>query len=225
MFMMSIVPLLAMKKRVGTSQRRSLFDPTALKSIPYVFFGLGTVFGYMGIYVVFFYIQLYAISVVGMAPDLAFYLLAIINAGSSFGRVLPNFLADKVGTLNMQMLFALVSCVLSFVLIAIRSNSGVLAFCALYGFFTGTFVSLPSPTVASLSPNLSILGARMSMALMSAGVGVLIGSPVAGVILQDKGTEHWTSILIWSGVLLAASATCMMVARVARTGFKIQAIA
>ncbi|KAL9078028.1 MAG: hypothetical protein Q9157_003059 [Trypethelium eluteriae] len=218
-----ILPLIVMRPLKYPPKRRSLLDIKALRDVPYVFFGLGILFGYMGIYVVFFYVQLYAMSNADMSPRLAFYLLAIINAGSSLGRILPNFAADKAGTLNMQILFASASSVLSLSLLAIKSVNGVIAFCVLYGFFTGTFVSLPGPTVASLSPDMASLGGRMSMAFMSAGTGLLVGSPVAGAILSSNGGNDWTMLQVWSGILLVLSATCMICAKVAKVGFRFRA--
>ena len=175
----------------------------------------------MGIYVVFVYVQLYAAAMAAVSPYLTFYLLAIINAGSSLGRVLPNFAADYIGTLNMQVLFVSVSAVLSLCLLAIHATSGILAFCVLYGFFTGTFVSLPGPTVASLSPNLAFLGGRMSMAFLSAGTGLLVGTPVAGAILATNGGDNWTMLHVWSGALLVLSGLCMLGARVAKVGSRV----
>ena len=217
-----ILPLIVMRPLKYPPKKRSLWDVSALRDVPYVLFGLGTLFGYMGIYVVFFYVQLYAMSIGQMSSHLAFYLLAIISAGSSLGRVLPNFAADYVGTLNMQITFVSASAVLSLALLAIKSTSGIIAFCVLYGFFTGTFVSLPGPTVASLSPDMASLGARMSMAFMAAGTGLLIGSPVAGAILSSHGGNDWNSLQIWSGVLLVLSTLCMSGARIAKTGFNIR---
>ena len=173
----------------------------------------------MGIYVVFVYIQLYAGETAGVPAKLTFYLLAVINAGSSLGRVLPNFAADYIGTLNMQVLFVSVAAVLSLSLLAIHATGGILAFCVLYGFFTGTFVSLPGPTVTSMSPNLAFLGARMSMALMSAGTGLLVGTPIAGAILATEGGDNWIMLQIWSGSLLVFSALFMVGARVAKVGW------
>ncbi|KAL9093566.1 MAG: hypothetical protein Q9165_003961 [Trypethelium subeluteriae] len=218
-----ILPLVVMRPLKYPPKRRSLLDVKALRDAPYVLFGLGILFGYMGIYVVFFYIQLYAMSNADMSSHLAFYLLAIINAGSSLGRILPNFAADKAGTLNMQIIFASASSILSLSLLAIKSVNGIIAFCVLYGFFTGTFVSLPGPTVASLSPDMASLGGRMSMAFMSAGTGLLVGSPVAGAILSSNGGNDWTMLQVWSGVLLVLSATCMIGAKVAKVGFRFKA--
>ena len=201
------------------AKRRSLVDLSALREPPYVLFGCGLILGYMGIYVVFVYVQLYAVARAGVSPHLAFYLLAIISAGSSFGRVLPNFAADYLGTLNMQVSFVSMAAVLSLCLLAIHATSGLIAFCVLYGFFTGTFVSLPGPTVASLSPNLAFLGGRMSMAFMSAGIGLLVGPPVAGAILASGNGHNWTMLQVWSGALLALSGLCMLGARVIKVGW------
>ncbi|KAM5438722.1 hypothetical protein McanMca71_000764 [Microsporum canis] len=218
-----ILPLIIMRPLQYPKTRRSLFDVSSLKDVPYVFFGFGILFGYMGIYVVFFYIQLYAMGRAGVSSYLAFYLPALINAGSSLGRILPNFAADYVGTLNMQMVFAFASAVLSLSLIAIRNVQGILAFSVLYGFFTGTFVSLPAPTVASLSPDVASLGGRMSMAFMAAGIGSLIGSPIAGAILSTNGGKNWDILQVWSGVLLVLSALSMLGARTAKVGTKLKA--
>lgn len=37
----------------------------------------------------------------GISQSLTFYTLAILNAASIFGRISPNFLADKLGSLNL----------------------------------------------------------------------------------------------------------------------------
>ena len=201
------------------AQRRSLVDFSGFREAPYVLFGCGLILGYSGMYVVFVYVQLYAVARVEISPYLGFYLLAIINAGSSLGRVLPNFAADYLGTLNMQVLFVSIAALLSLCLLVIHQTNGLIAFCVLYGFFTGTFVSLPGPTMASLTPNLACLGGRMSMTFMSAGIGLLLGPPVAGAILASGDGQNWTMLQVWSGALLALSGLCMLGARVTKVGW------
>ena len=46
------------------------------------------------VYVPFFCIQSYAVKL-QIDEDMAFYLLAITNAASLFGRLFPNWLADR----------------------------------------------------------------------------------------------------------------------------------
>lgn len=220
-----ILPLIVLRPLQYPAKRRSVLDKDSLFDVPYICFGFGTLFGYMGIYVVFFYVQLYAQAKANISSHLAFYLLALVNTGSSLGRIVPNFAADYVGTLNMQTTFAFAAAILSLSLITIRNVQGILAFCVLYGFFTGTFVSLPAPTVASLSKTVASLGARMSMAFMAAGLGSLVGSPIAGAILSANDGKNWNMLQVWSGALLVLSALFMLCARIAKVGPKINAIA
>lgn len=76
-----------------------------------------------------------------------------------------------------------VSALLAFCWIAIQSKAGLVIFCILYGFFPGTSVTLPSMTVVSLSPNVGVVGTRMGMNFAIAGLGLLVGNPLAGAIL------------------------------------------
>ena len=64
--------------------------------------------------------------------------LAILNAGGAFGRVLPNFLADRFGTYNMLLLSLYTSSMLVFVILAIRTPAGMTCFALLYGFWSGS---------------------------------------------------------------------------------------
>lgn len=186
---------------------------------PYVLFALGMLFGFMGISVVSFYIEMYATSRANISPQMGFFLLALINAGSILGRILPNFAADYTGLLNMQIAVAFCSAVLSFVLLAISNTEGTIAFCILFGFFTGPFASLTTPIVASLTSDLSTLGGRLSMAFVACGIGGLIGTPIAGAILSTRGGSNWIGLQAWSGALLALGTLCMCGARTSKVGF------
>ena len=212
----SIISIVLLKQRKVKSARRGIFDFRALADLPYMFNCLGGFAGFMGIYVVFVYVQLYAIQVCGTDMNVAFYLLAILNAGSTFGRLLPNFFADRIGTLNIQILFAFITAGLALALLGIKNTPGVIVFCTLYGFFTGTFVSLAGPTVVSLTSDLSKLGTRMGMSFAFAGAGMLVGSPVAGAI--SRNGENWVAVQIWCAALLALSGLARLTARILKVG-------
>ncbi|KAL9046302.1 MAG: hypothetical protein Q9214_000833 [Letrouitia sp. 1 TL-2023] len=218
----SAVSLPFMRRRIPAPHRiRRMYDLAAFTERPYLFCLFGVFFGFMGVYIPFFYAEVYARTVCSSSSD--HYLLSIINAGSVFGRLIPNFLADRTGPLNMQIVFGSLAAVLVFSWIAIRNTQGMLAFAVLYGFFSGTFVSLPGPIVVSLSPAHETVGTRMGMALGASGLGLLVGAPVAGAILRSHG--GWVGLQAWSGALVVISAVWMLAARVAKVGFPIRAIA
>lgn len=215
--------LAGMRTRLPPHTKRRLVDVNALKELPFLFYNFGAFFGFMGIYVAFFYIQLYAIEVVPEMPNnLATNLLSIINAGSIFGRLVPNLIADRLGPLNTQLPFVIVAAILAFCWIRIRDIAGLVVFCVLYGFFSGTFVSLQGPTVVSLCPDLSLVGTRIGMGLAFSGIGLLVGSPVAGAILRSEG--GWVGLQSWSGAIILMSALCMLAARVAKAGLELHRV-
>ena len=212
----SVVSLASMRQRMAPPTRRKLFDWGAFTEMPYLFFLVGTFFGFMGIFVPFFYVQLNAIQVAHTSPNLAFYLLSILNAGSIFGRTIPNFLADIIGPFNMQIFCISVTALLAFCWIAITDTAGVVVFTAVYGFFFGPFVSLSPPIVMTLTSDLSKLGTRMGMFLGVSGLGILVGNPVAGAILRSQGS--WAGLQAWSGAAVIVAAAFMLAGRLFKSG-------
>lgn len=212
-----MVPVFGMKLRGESSTtRRDFLDLTAFKAKPYLAFCFSNFFGFMGIYVTFFYIQLYAEEQVNISTLLASYLLTITNAASTIGRLVPNFFADKIGPLNILIPFALVVTILCFGWIGITSEAGIVIFCLLYGFFCGAFVSLPGIIVITISPNLKTIGIQLGMALSISGFGMLIGEPIAGAILDAN--SGWKGLQAFCGVMVFLSGAFALVARLYRTG-------
>ena len=71
----------------------------------------------------------------------------IINAGSFLGRIIPNYLSDRfTRPMNMQVPFVFAAAIPTFAWIAVRSTAGVVMFSVLYGFASGAFVWLGSPS-------------------------------------------------------------------------------
>ena len=159
---------LTLRVRTIPDSRRKFLDLPAFKEPPYALFVLGNFLGFMGLYVVFFYVQTYAIQTKITNDNMAFYLLSVLNAGSVFGRIIPNFIADRTGPLNMIIPCALMSGVLALCLIAAHTLAPVIVICALYGFFSGSFVSLPPTILVHLTANRAMIGTRMGMCFTGA---------------------------------------------------------
>ena len=212
----SLIPLAVMNSKTPATTRRGLFDPLALKDLPYILFHFGLLFGFMGLYIIFYYIQLYGLLEDSVASNLAFYLLVIINASSIPGHLIPNFYADKMGSINVQTLVAWISALLTFCLIAIKSAPGLIVYSVLYGFFAGAFMGLPAAGVARLSSDHGKIGTRLGMTLAFVGFGVLVSNPIAGAILGEN--RNWVGLC---GTLLAVSGTSMAASRIVKVGFEL----
>lgn len=82
-----VFPVIFMKARLSPASRRRIVDLAAWQEVPYLMFGIGVFLIFMGFYIPFFYVQIYAIEKGILSQNMGFYLLALLNAGSFFGRL------------------------------------------------------------------------------------------------------------------------------------------
>lgn len=214
---MLIICTLVMRTRVTPTSKRTMFAASAFKEAPYAFFNLAVFLGFMGLYIPFYYITSYGVVKIGMDSNLGFYLVPILNAGSVFGRLLPNFFADIVGPLNMMIPFTFACMVLAFAWIGIQNVPGIIVFSALYGLCSGTYVSLPPATVATLTRDLHHVGTRLGMCFMCGAFGILIGNPIAGTLVNPEAKSFWKA-QVFCGVLVFGAVSALVAARFTKTG-------
>ncbi|KAH8699314.1 putative monocarboxylate permease mch4 [Talaromyces proteolyticus] len=211
-----------MRVRVGKNPRkRKVIDLRHFKDKLYLIACLSFFVNFLGLYVFYYYISLYATEVAGTDQSLANYLLPILNAGSFLGRLIPNWIAGRYGLMNVQIIFGVISGALAFALLGIKTTGGVVAFTVVYGFVSAPYVSLPIPIVTSLSPDKSVWATRLGMSFAIIGLGALIGSPVAGAILGDSNNRNWTGLIVWCGVMFFASTAILTTVRTMKVGFNL----
>ncbi|KAK4964086.1 hypothetical protein LTR66_012481 [Elasticomyces elasticus] len=213
-----LIPNVGMKVRVLPAARRKFLDLAAFREAPYFLFVFGGFLGFMGLYTPFFYVQTYAIAKHITDENLGFYMLSIINAASIFGRIIPNYVADRTGPINMIVPCALISGIICLCLIPVASVASLIVLCLVYGFFSGTFVSLPPTIFVLLSPNRGMIGTRMGMGFSFIACGLLIGTPVCGLILRASSFEY---VWVFSGALTILGALSMAGCRVAQGGWSL----
>ena len=209
-----------LKPRILPAKKRTLIDIRAFKEGPYVLFSVALFMIFIGLYIPFFYIPSFSMLELHLNKDLSFYMLAIMNGASIFGRIGPNILADKVGALNVLIPFTFIAGGLAFAWIALENLAGVIVFSILYGFFSGAIVSLPPSALVILSPDLSVIGTRLGMCFSFAGFGLLIGNPIAGVLLNSDagyaGLESFCGATVLAGFVFMSLA--YLVHRQQKTG-------
>ncbi|KAF2176938.1 MFS general substrate transporter [Zopfia rhizophila CBS 207.26] len=145
----------------------------------------GFFIGFMGLYMPFFYTEVYVLQNRITDENLASYLLAIMNSTSVFGRIIPNWLVDKLGPFNVVIACTIATSILCFSYIAATSSAGLIVLAGFYGFFSGSFVSLPPTIVVHLSLNArDKIGTRIGQSFAVIGVGLLIGTPIGGAVFE-----------------------------------------
>ena len=91
------------------------------------------------------------------------------------------------------------------------TTAGLIVYAGIFGFFFGSFLSLPPVAVVSITPNLGLIGTRMGRSVFVAATGLtslLVGTPVSGAIVVD--IHHFLGLQVFWGVILQASSRCVM---------------
>ena len=198
-----IFSLAVMKLRLPPpKQTRAMLDLPAFKEPSFVVFCLGLFFSFIGLYFPFFYLPTFFSNYLRSDGNIAFYIIAILNAASVFGRITPGLIADRVGSLNTIIPISLVAAILAFAWMGIHNIAGAIMFSILYGYASGAIVSLPPTIIARLTPDLSVLGTRMGMCFIFAGLGLLIGNPIAGALLGLENPVFWKAQLFCAVMVL-----------------------
>jgi len=175
-------------------RKTKLFLPSAFKEATYVLIIIGMFLMFMGMFAPLFFIPTYAVSR-GMKPTLAGYMLAIVNAASTFGRIIPGILADKYGRLNVFALGGVTSGITILCLNLAKTNAGIIVYSVVVGFTTGTIISGGSAALTVCTKNAQDLGTYMGMGLGVASLAALVGPPSQGALVDRYGGFQEVSIL------------------------------
>ncbi|KAL6799974.1 putative MFS monocarboxylate transporter [Trichoderma sp. SZMC 28012] len=216
----SSVSIAFMRVRVQPNTKRALLQLSAFKDPQYSLFCLAMFFGFLGFYNFLSFVQPWAFDQGIASENLSFYLLPILNAASTFGRVTPNFLADHVGPLNMLAPAAGITALLAYCWIAVNSTAGIIVLSIFYGFFSGGFVSLPPVVMTALTKDLRDLGTRLGMFFAVVSLALLVGTPIGGAILT--GSNSYLGVQVFCGSCLAVCFIITCSIRLLRSGFTLR---
>ena len=199
-----LMSLSVVKIRTLPPERRKIVDFTGFRELLFTLFAIVSFTGAMGLYIPFFFISEFAQQKSHLDPTLSFYMLPILSAGSIVGRTIPAMIADRYGCLRVLTITTSVSMILAFSWIAISdSEPGLIIWALLYGAFSGAFVSLQTPTIATITPDMRMVGGRMGMNNFCMALGVLVGNPIAGTI---NSMGSWAGMQAFCGASLGISA-------------------
>ncbi|KAG8220727.1 major facilitator superfamily domain-containing protein [Butyriboletus roseoflavus] len=171
---------------------------------PYIFASIGFLLYGAGAFFPMFYIQLDS-SMHGLGKEFSFYTIVILNGGNFVGRATAGFIAACCGISNAVITATLSSGIVTFAMMTLSTRAGSATIGLFFGYFSGLYVALSAPLIESLTHDLSQLGARMGISLFMAGLGSLIGTPLAGALL---GSDYswWKPAVLCGCVSVAGTA-------------------
>ena len=105
--------------------------------------------------------------------------------------------------------------------LAVKDLAGIIVFAIFFGFFSGTFVSLPPASIASLTDDMTKVGSRMGLSFLVVSFAVLCGTPIDGAILDSRGGD-FTYGVVFAGVVCFTGGIILTASRIAKSGWKLK---
>lgn len=178
--------------RTRLPPRRSgqIIEWGAFKETPYVLYCLAAFMFFWGLYFAFFYVGSYGRDRLDMSYQSSVNLLLTMVCVGFIWRVLPNFLADRLGPLNVIVPFTFVCAIMMYGWIGVNSPGTLYVFAAIYGCGSAGIQSMFPATLASLTSDLSKAGVRMGMGFTVVSFASLTGAPLAGALIQRNNGDY-----------------------------------
>lgn len=142
-------------------------------------------FGALGI------LPTYATLTTNFSPETGFYLIAILNGVSCLGRILPGYVADKIGrfnTLLIMIVFTLIFMLVLWLPWGHKSLPALYVFAALFGFGTGSWMALTPACLGQLC-RAEEFGRYYGSMYFIASLATLVCIPISGQLVEVVGPQ------------------------------------
>ncbi|PBL02118.1 MFS general substrate transporter [Armillaria gallica] len=204
---------LTMKRRLPPGNASGgILNLKAFKSTPYTIWCLSGFIAMLGLYTVLTYISVSA-AAYGISPDVAFYLVSIVNASSGFGRIVAGICVDRYGALNYFGPITIIASVVTYAWPFARSLASMIVVAVIYGFTSGAFISSAVNPIYDFG-EISDVGRRTGMAFSIAALGALAGPPISGAI--NTATRSFEAMGYYAGSAIMLAVALLYVARIRR---------
>ncbi|UZP35607.1 hypothetical protein NXS19_003423 [Fusarium pseudograminearum] len=149
---------------------------------------------------------------IGFTPENGYTLLAIVGAASTFGRIIPGIIGDKYGHFNILLVTVVFTIIFMGTLLVpfgTRSATALYAWSALWGFGSGSFLSI-TPVCMGKTCEAKDYGRYYGMMNFVTAFALLIALPSSGAMLENMGPQALAGLFT---ALTAVGGACNFAAR------------
>ncbi|KAL8295755.1 hypothetical protein RB597_009168 [Gaeumannomyces tritici] len=194
-------------------------DPRILRDRAFALTTLGIFLMEFGLFIPLGFLPLYA-RAQGFDEAFSFRIMTVLNAASVVGRALPGWWADIIGPANANIL-AIVQSIVACLAVwwpAGGTTAGIVVFAVLFGFASGTNISLAPLCIGRLCKTQNY-GRYYATTYTIVSFACLVGIPIAGNIVGvTEGGRYW-GLILFTGLLYCASLVAFVAARVYVVGW------
>ncbi|KAA8649283.1 putative MFS monocarboxylate transporter [Aspergillus tanneri] len=204
---LALITCIVLCRRPGQKTRvRSMLDWTAFKEPPFILLSVSLTCVMLGYYIPVFYVASYSRVALHTTKSLSFYMVSIINGSSAFGRIVPYLAGSRVKPIAVLLCGSIAGAVAMFCWMAVSNIPGFIVWACYWGFLSGLFVTAPTSIVAhpAFCPDSSYLGTRMGMMWGISSFGSLVGTPIAGTLVDLEKVE-FIRAQVFAGCLMVGA--------------------
>lgn len=174
------------------SAQASRFDWSLLKNVHFLTLSIAGAVGVFALFVPPFFLPLFAESI-GLSASTGAGLVAGFGASTAIGRLFCGWACDRIGAFNTLALAAFINSVSMLAIWPVsESLPPLLIFAVVNGCANGGFFTALPTAIATLAPGTA--GAAISLMVSFWTPGYLLGSPIAGILIQITGAAESSSI-------------------------------
>ncbi|RYP46430.1 hypothetical protein DL768_007342 [Monosporascus sp. mg162] len=210
-----------MRPRLPPRKSGPVIELAAFREPVYVAFVSGLFVSTLGSYYTFYYIASFGTQALGLSYSSASILIMVLNGVALPFRVIPAFIADRIGVLNVVVPLIYAWCIVAFCWLAVTNMTGYYIFTCFYGIVSGSFQSLIATTIANITKRLDMVGTRLGMAFSIVSFASLTGPPIGGA-LQGANGGKFVAPQAWAAGMTAIAMVLLTLARVFRGGYNLK---
>lgn len=159
----------------------------------------------------------------GNSETSSYALITTTNAVGILGRYIPGYLADRyIGRFNTVIITISLAAFFNLVMwLPFGGNIKVLwAYASLYGFSTGSILSLTPVCIGQISSTHDF-GKRYSTAYLLQAIMTVPVIPVGGAIIGEGKVSDYNNFIIYTSMMMIAGSICYIISRFLCVGFKL----
>ncbi|CAO2656558.1 Nn.00g053610.m01.CDS01 [Neocucurbitaria sp. VM-36] len=194
-----------LRSRIPPRKSGPFIEWQAFQELDYLFYVTGGFFSYWSILVGTFFIASFSRDTIGLPYAESLNFLIFLNGCGFVGRLIPTYLADMLGPMEVFAATLFLGGVVTFCWAAVDSVFGLYVWAGLYGISIHAMLSLFPVGLLTLTTDTRKAGVRAGMAFTITSVGDLTGPPIAGAIIVAFNGSYFGAQVFAGGALLVGT--------------------
>lgn len=204
---------------------RQSLDISAFKDKQFMALSSALFMNEFSILILLTYIASYAIAY-GSSESQAYVMLTIMNVAGTFGKFVPSYFSQWVGTFNMMILMSSTMSLMCFVVWVPfgKHSTALYIFIVIFGFAMASTYSLTGACVGTITKQTKDFGKRYGSAYAFVSFGNLVSLPISGAFIRTKSTVDYDHMAIFTACTCLAGTLLFLLARYTVVGTKLRTI-